>query len=72
VVTVCTKVMSCGGWGWEDQATCETGFIDNPEYQTECADSEAYFLCMPTCMAEECTEFATCEGDCWTAACVAK
>ncbi len=69
VETVCAKVLECGGWGWLDEAECVEGFLDNPEYATDCVDPAGYLACMPDCMELDCDPFATCEGDCWAAGC---
>ena len=74
VVEVCAKVFECGGWGWPDQATCESCFInasgsDCTGYETPCASETGYFGCVCDCTALDCDAFGTCEGACWTDAC---
>jgi hypothetical protein len=73
---VCAKVFACGGWGWPDQATCESCFVDGSgtdcaAYETSCADGAGYLGCMCDCIdLADCAEFGTCEGACWIADCV--
>lgn len=69
VETVCAKVFECGGWGWLDEDECVEGFLDNPDYSTDCADPAGYLACMPDCMDLDCESFGTCEGDCWAGGC---
>ncbi|MBN2798180.1 MAG: hypothetical protein JXX28_03465 [Deltaproteobacteria bacterium] len=69
VEEVCAKVFSCDGWGWEDQATCEAGFLGSAAYQTECASEAGYLSCVADCLNDDCEPFAACEGACWTSSC---
>ena len=69
VESVCEAVLDCGGWGWIDVEECVEGFLDNPEFNTECEEPDDYLACMPDCMELDCEGFSTCEGDCWAGAC---
>ncbi|MDP7114625.1 MAG: hypothetical protein QGH45_21810 [Myxococcota bacterium] len=69
IETVCGKVLECGGWGWLDEAECVEGFLDNPEFATDCVNPDLYLACMPDCMDLDCETFSTCEGDCWAGHC---
>jgi len=68
VQQVCQRAMDCD-FGWADQATCEEGWIDNPDYQTECVSAHDYFACMPACLDLDCAAFTACEAECWDSAC---
>jgi hypothetical protein len=76
VEEVCAKVFECGGWGWPDQATCESCFINGSGSEcagyegTECGSEAGYFGCVCGCVDLDCTPFGTCEGACWTDHCV--
>ena len=74
VVEVCTKVFECGGWGWPDQGTCESCFINGSGiecdgYETPCDSETGYLGCVCDCIDLECDPFGTCEGACWTDNC---
>jgi hypothetical protein len=76
VAEVCTKVFECGGWGWPDQGTCESCFINASGtecegYETPCVDEEGYLACVCACLElSDCTEFGDCEWEeCWTPNC---
>jgi hypothetical protein len=57
-------------YGWSDTAACYDGFVGNADLGTECAMQEGYLVCMSDCVPiEECSEFQTCEAECWADNC---
>jgi hypothetical protein len=70
VAEICTQVVQCGTYGWSDQAECETAWIDNSDYGTECAYDAQYFTCAEECLLYDCDDFEECEYFCWLSYCL--
>jgi hypothetical protein len=70
VTTICEKIQcDCGGWGWDDVAHCETGFMGNTTAGSRCSNEEGYFICAAYCIPQNCTGFEACEDACWEEFC---
>ena len=67
---ICTQVVECGTYGWTSQSECESGWIDNPDYGTECAYDSQYLDCAMDCLEYGCDEFEDCESYCWVGYCL--
>jgi hypothetical protein len=66
---VCERMIECGGWGWEDQQTCEDELLDDSEYNDACVAPRAYRECLADCIDQPCSQFQDCELDCWQRSC---
>ena len=68
LTTLCEKIQcDCGGWGWDDVAHCESGFMGFET--TRCSNEEGYFICSAYCIPQNCTGFEACENACWEEFC---
>ena len=67
---ICTQVVACETYGWDDQAECEDAWIDNSDYGTECAYDANYLVCAEDCTAYDCYDFEDCESYCWVSYCL--
>jgi len=70
VEQICNQVVECNTYGWSDQSECENGWIDNPDFGTECAYESQYLSCAEECVVYDCDDFEDCESFCWVSYCL--
>ena len=74
IADICALIFDpCDGFGFGDVDNCEQCFINGDTdcaFTGNCIDEGGYFDCMCNCLDPAgCTEFSSCEADCWTASC---
>ena len=62
---LCSTVVECGTNGYQSQSECEEGWLDNPEFGTQCAYDNQYLACADVCLDLKCPAFESCENECW-------
>jgi hypothetical protein len=72
VSEICTEVLECGGFGFDDAEMCEADWLGSEDLGLEfdCANEAAYLECMPVCLSSDCTTFEDCEAECWDTTCL--
>jgi len=63
--SLCATVVDCETHGYDSQAQCEEGWLDNPEFGTQCAYDDDYLTCAHNCVKLNCSDFEACENECW-------